>query len=174
MPDPPPLSVGDVFVIPLDAKRWGAGQVVGRYGEDAYYFAFFARTHAGSELPDPIAAVDDDIALLGLSFDARFTDGTWEVIGNTGVADEVPLPAYREAVGGPDRVDVVDYSGTVRRRASPEEAAILGNRKFVAPIRLERAMSAKAGIRPWLDSYAELEPGSSMTSRAVFGNRRMQ
>lgn len=165
---PPVLAVGDVFLIPLDDERSGAGQVVGRYGDDAYYFALYYRTYPNTQRPEASAVLNDEIAILGLSMDARFSDGTWTVIGNQPVSDDVPLPAYRESVGAPDRVDIVDYSGKVRRRSSPSEANSLRTRKVVAPIRLERALRARAGLEPWLDAYAELEPDSYVTSRAVF------
>ena len=93
------------------------------------------------------------------------------MIGNEPVSDEIQLPAYRAAVGAPDQIEVVDHTGNLRRRASAAEASALPTRKIVAPIRIERAIRAKAGLEPWQDAYAELEPRHFATSRAMFPGR---
>lgn len=165
------LAVGDVFLVPLGPDRSAAGQVVARYG-DAYYFAVFERSHALSGPPEPADAVRDHVSLLALSLDARVRDGTWTVIGNVPVSGDIRLPVYREAIGSPDQADVVDHTGTLRRRASVAEASALPTRKIVAPIRLERAARAKAGLEPWQDGYSEFEPANFASGQDAFSPRR--
>jgi hypothetical protein len=159
------LKVGDVFSVPLDDRRFGLGQVVATYGKDAYFFARFASAFARDEQLDPEQAVRAPVALLALSLDAKIAAGDWVVLGNQLVAGDMPLPAFKEMVGGPDRVDVVDFSGERRRRAQGEEASWLPNRKIVAPVRPEKALKAKHSLEPWNDAYAALEPSLATTAR---------
>lgn len=86
---------------------------------------------------------------VALSLDAKIAADQWVVLGNEPVPQDVPLPAYKEIVGSPDQVDVVDYSGQRRRRAVGREADLLPNRIVVAPIRLEKALRAMHGLEPW-------------------------
>ena len=162
------LRVGDVFSVPLDSERVGLGQVVATYGKDAYFFALFELAFARDEQLDLKLALGAPVALLALSLDAKIAAGDWVVLGSQPVAEGMPLPAFKEMVGGPDRVDVVDFSGERRRRARGEEAEWLPNRKIVAPVRLERALRAKHGLEPWNDAYATLEPSQVATTAWLF------
>ena len=110
------------------------------------------------------------IAFLALSTDGKIAVGHWEVVGNQPVRDGIPFPAFKEMVGGPERVDVVDYSGKRRRLARGAEAEWLPNRKIVAPVRLEKALRAKYGLEPWSDAYAALEPSEIATTARLFDN----
>lgn len=166
----PRVAIGDVFGVRLDADRVGYGQVVGKYMDDGYFFALFERAYPRSSLPNLGEVTSDRIALLGLSLDGRIASGDWPVVGSAPVQSNPPLPAYREVVGTPDRVDIVDYSGERRRPATPIEAALLPNRKFVAPVRLERALRALHGLEPWLDVFDDLKPRDTTTAR-LFGDR---
>jgi hypothetical protein len=157
--------VGDVFSVRIDEERFGLGQVVAVYGNNAYFFALFEPTFAQGQRLDLEREVRAPVALLALSLDAKIAVGDWRVLGNAPVPDDMPLPAFKEMVGTPDRVDVVDYSGGRRRPARDDEAERLPNRKIVAPVRLEKALRAKHGLEPWIDAYAELEP-STITSTA--------
>ena len=105
------LNVGDVFAVPIDDSRVGVGQIVGTYGKDAYYFAIFASTASSKEQIDLAEAVAERVLLLALLFDAKLAAGHWTVVGNQPVRDDIPLPAFKEVVGSPDRVDVVDFTG---------------------------------------------------------------
>lgn len=162
------LRVGDVFSVPLDDQRFGLGQVVATFGKDAYFFALFEPAFERAEEPDLEQAVRAPVAVLALSLDAKIAAGDWVVLGNRPVADGMPLPAFKEMVGGPDRVDVVDFSGERRRRAQGEEAEWLPNRKVVAPVRLEKALKAMHGLEPWNDAYAALEPSEVATTARLF------
>jgi Immunity protein 26 len=164
------LVVGDVFTVPLDDRRFGLGQVVATYGKDAYFFALFEPAFARDEQLDLEQAMRAPVALLALSLDAKIVAGDWVVLGNLTVAEDTPLPAYKEMVGGPERVDVVDFSGERRRRAERGEADWLPNRKIVAPVRLERALKAKHGLEPWNEMYAALEPSLVATTARLFAD----
>jgi hypothetical protein len=163
------LGVGDVFSVPLDDQRFGLGQVVATYGEDAYFFALFEPAFTRGEQLDLERVVRTPVALLALSLDAKIAVGDWVVLGNQTVAEDMPLPAFKEMVGGPERVDVVDFSGKRRRRAEGGEAEWLPNRKIVAPVRLEKALKAKHGLEPWNEAYGALEPSQVATTARLFG-----
>jgi hypothetical protein len=164
----PRLRVGDVFQVPLDADRFGLGQVVGRYQADGYFFALFGPAFARSSRVDIEQTLASKVALLALSLDAKVFCGDWVVVGNYPVAATMPLPAFKEVVGTPDRVDVVDFSGERRRRAQGEEATWLPNRTVVAPVRLENALKAKHGLAVWNDAYGALEPSEVATTARLF------
>lgn len=162
------LRVGDVFSVPLDDRSFGVGQVVATFGKNAYFLALFAPAFAREERLDLEQALGSPVALLALSLDAKIAAGDWVVLGNEPVAHDLPLPAYKEMVGGPERVDVVDFSGERRRRAQGDEAERLPNRKIVAPVRLEKALKAKHGLEPWNDAYRALEPSPLATTARMF------
>lgn len=165
------LTIGDVFTLPVDEDRVAYGQVVAAYGDDARYFAVFERLYRRAERPATSVVVQDRIALLALSLDAKFRSGEWSVVGHEPVSDDVPLPAYQEIVGSPDRVDIVDYSGTRRRQCTPEESRQLGRRTVVAPVRLQKALRAKHGLEPWETSYSKLQPDEATSASRFFGPR---
>lgn len=160
------LRIGDVFSVPLDDTRIGLGQIVATFRKGVYYFALFSPAYARDAPIDLAQAVQEPLALLGLSFDAKIYVGDWVVLGNQPVAEGMPLPAYKE--GGPGWDHVVDYSGTRRRPAQGQEGEWLPFRTFVAPVRLEKALKAKHGLEPWHEAYAELEPSQLATTARLF------
>jgi hypothetical protein len=111
----PRFDIGDVFRLPIDSNRVGFGQIVGKYGRDAY-FAIFELPHAADEPIDIASLVEGEISLLALSLDPLLVRGHWEIIGRT---EPPPLrwPTYQEAVA-PDVFDAVDYTGNERRPIS--------------------------------------------------------
>lgn len=163
------LKIGDVFSLPIDDERVGFGQIVATYGKDAYYFAIFDSVAAAGTSIDLDKALNERIVFLALSLDAKLAVGHWSVVGNRPVRPGTPLPAFKEAVGGPERIDVVDYSGQRRRPAQGAEADLLPNRKVVAPVRLEKALRAKHGLEPWIEAYSDLAPNESTTTERLFG-----
>lgn len=160
--------VGDVFTIPTGDGRAGVGQVVASYGKDAFFLVVFEPVVSISDLPASMLDVlAGPVQLLALSLDAKFYAGHWHIVDRAPVREDLPLPAYKEAVASADHIDVVDYSGSRRRRANKEEAASLPNRKIVAPVRLERALRASLGLEPWLEAFDDLRP-HGLTSREAF------
>jgi len=161
--------VGDVFLIPLDAARVGVGQIVAEYlGGRAYYLAIFEAI-ADIESPDVEDALGSPVVLLALSLDAKLAVGHWPIVGHRPVAAGMPLPAFKEAVGSPDQVDVVDFSGTQRRPATAKEASILPNRTVVAPVLLEKAVRAREGLEPWRAAFNDLVPNRELSTERLFG-----
>ena len=126
------LQVGSVFTIPLDDARVGVGQLVAAYNQPHYFYVgVFRPAYDRNSVPPPASAAVKPLALLALTMDVKITHGDWEVIGTADVAAGTPLPAYKEAVGTFDHIDVVDFSGTMRRRATDLEASWLPNRTIV-------------------------------------------
>ncbi len=163
------IKVGDVFTLPLDDERLGFGQVVAKYKKDGYYFAIFDRAYSRSALPSASKVIMDRVAFLALSLDAKIFAGHWQIVGNEPVAPDLPMPAYKETVGTPDRVDVVDYSGAQRRRATADEAELLPYQTIVSPAVLEKALRAKHGLEPWHEIFDKLEPLEEATTARLFG-----
>lgn len=163
------LELGDVFAIPLDGSRAGIGQVVATYGQGAFYFAIFdLLVHPDAAEASIDEALTADLLFLAPSLDSRLPVPYLTVIGTRPVRPGLPLPAHRE-VDADNLVQVVDFSGRRRRPATDDEARRLQNRRFVAPLRLARALRATAGMEPWQDSYADLVPDDELSSDRLFG-----
>jgi hypothetical protein len=142
--------------------------VVARYGKDAFFLAVFAPVIFESDVPARLQEVlRGPLRFLALSLDAKFYVGHWQIVERAPVRVGLPLPAYKESLRSAEHVDVVDYSGSRRRRATREEAALLPYRKVVAPVRLERAVRASLGLEPWLEAFDELTP-HGITSEEAF------
>ena len=160
--------VGEVFTVPIDEDRAGVGQIVAEYGKGAYYFAIFDTLVSRPEDRLEVSrALTGPIRFLALSLDAKLHAGHWSIVDRQPVRNDLPLPAYKEAVTTHDPFDVVDFSGTRRRRASRDEVERLRNRVIVAPARLERALRASVGLEPWLPAFDDFSP-RGLTSRELF------
>jgi hypothetical protein len=162
------LKTGDVFAVPIDEARVGVGQIVATYGKDAYYFAIFDVVAPNTASIDLDEAPQQGVVFLALSLDAKLAAGHWSVVGHRPVREGIPLPAFKEAVGGSGRIDVVDYSGERRRPAKAAEAELLPNRNVVAPVRLEKALRARHGLEPWTEAYSDLAPNETATTERLF------
>jgi hypothetical protein len=150
----PRYEIGDVFRLTIDSHRVGFGQIVGKYGRDAYYFAIFDQPHELDERVDLASVVSSEVAFLALSFDALLFHGDWKVVGR----HEPPAlrrPLYKEAVA-PDVFEAVDHTGEHRRRISAAEAASLPTRRIVAAARVQNALRALHGAAPWHEAYDRL------------------
>jgi hypothetical protein len=162
------MRVGDVFLVPTGDGRAGVGQVVGTYRSNAYYFALHAQLVTGDDRAGVTAALSSEITFLALSFDAKLSAGHWSLVGSAPVPLGVPFPAYREAGESGTQLYLVDHTGTRRHPVRETEVGGARFRRFVAPVRLERAFRASLGLEPWLEAYEELIP-SGLTSAEVFG-----
>lgn len=163
------LNVGDVFSVPIDDSRVGVGQVVATFGKSAEYLAIFDTVASDPGSIDIDRALQSRVMFLALSNDAKLYAGHWTLVGTRPVAEDMPLPAWREVFTVERRVDVVDYSGQRRRPAQESEADLLPDRTFVAPARLEKALRAKHGLEPWQEHYTELAPDDTRTTARLFG-----
>lgn len=165
-------TVGTVFTIPTGDGRVVVGQVVATYGSEVLFLAVFGHVFADADAdadglrPKLADVLAGDARFLALSFDAKLHAGHWTYVGNSPVRSDFPLPAYKEAVT--THVDVVDYSGLQRRRATREAAERLPNRTIVSPVRLVKALRASLGLEPWLDAYDALRPPQT-TTQDIFG-----
>ena len=84
------------------------------------------------------------------------------------MSEQMPLPAFKVAVGGPEDMYVEDFSGQKRRPAGQSEAELLPYRNVVAPVRLEKALRAKHGLEPWVEAYTDLAPTEGTTTARLF------
>jgi len=162
----PRLSVGDVFLIPVEGTTAAVGQIVA-----TYLNAFFLATFDGiteTDAPDVDRALASPVVFLVLALDAKLALGHWPIVARRPVADDIPLPAFKEAVGSPERIRVIDHSGTRERSATAEEARALRHRAIIAPVLLERAVRARLGLEPWLDAFDEFTPDRARTTDRLF------
>jgi len=158
-----------VFVVPTGDGRAGVGQIVASYGKGLYYFAIFDLVVPLEDAQDrALEALRAPVLFLALSMDAKLYVGHWTVVAEAPVDTSIRLPAYKEAVGTPDRIEVVDYSGERRRAATPSEAATLPNRTVVAPMRLERALRAVLGLEPWHEAFDKLWAENIVPADSLF------
>jgi len=160
-------SVGDVFAIPIDESRWGAGQVVAEYGKSQIYLAAYDYLVESPTRLDPNDVVSRPLLLLALSFDGLIYAGEWPLVGRVDVPTDMPLPAYK--LGSPDQLMVVDYSGKRERTATVVEADALPFRTTVAAVRLEKALQAIYGVGEWNPEWDELRPQWTTTAK-FFGD----
>jgi hypothetical protein len=164
------LKRGDVFTVPIGDGRAGVGQVVAKYLRNAFLFAIFDYLVPSEEASlSATNGLRAPVLLLALSFDGKVHAGHWKVVGSAPIRSDIPLPAYKEAVSQQGRLDIVDVTGELRRPATDAEAARLPNRKIVAPVRLERALRAHAGLEPWLDAYDELRADRVISASDLLG-----
>jgi hypothetical protein len=143
--------------------------VVGVYGEDAFYLAVFDAVLSESNTDQATSRVSTaPVVLLALSLDAKIHVGHLAVVGAAPIPANVPLPAYKEAAGGPTNMFVVDFAGVERRPATELEVESLPFRTVVAPVRLEKALRAWHGLEPWLDAFDQLRADRIVTTAEVF------
>lgn len=162
---------GRVFVVPVDERRHAVGQVLARYGRHTQFYAIFDWWVSPRESPlDGFAARSgrEHVALLALSMDAKLAVKDWVVVGRAPIAAASILPAFKEATA-PGVYDVVDHSGMRRRRATAADVELLPFRRVVAPIILENAARAVAGVTDWQPDYNDFNPLGRVTSADAFG-----
>ena len=137
--------VGDVFLIPLDDRRYGIGQLAGDWKGELYVVIYDKVVSADAS---PTDVDNEPIKFAALTLDAKLYHGDWRIIGNhnDNVAT-ISQPWFKVCVAGQTYVESRDRS--VTRPATAEEAAILKLRTVVAPIRLEKALKASHGIGEW-------------------------
>ncbi len=150
-------KVGDVFEILIDDARVGYGQIAAQRFK-SYLMVVFSRAYERGQRPDARLITEGDIAFVGESFDAKIWNGDWPIVGNvTPDLSRIPIPVYKVTVGDIDRWFVEDYEGTRRRPATPAEVNSLAFRTTVAAVRLEKALQALHGARPWEPTFRPLE-----------------
>lgn len=151
-----PVHVGDVFLIPVDEDRQAVGQIVARYRLTELYclVVFDDIVRSGEAPPSMEPRSDRAIIFVASTFDAMLEDGWWRTLGNSAPC-AVQLPAYKILQEGVYYIE--SWDGSKRRRAKPEEVAVLDNRGGVAPIRVENAVKAHYGVLPWQPVFEKLK-----------------
>ncbi len=145
--------LGNVFLLPIDERRFGIGQIAGDW-KGELYFVIYDAVHRTSEV-DPSSVIGARPLFAALSLDAKIHHGDWPVIGNiTEGLSQLPQPVFKVSVGNEMFLESRDRSEF--RPASTKEAEALRFRTVVAPVRLEKALKAHHGIGEWDAAYNEL------------------
>ncbi|MCQ2001004.1 Imm26 family immunity protein [Arthrobacter zhaoxinii] len=163
------MKDGDVFKIPLGDGRAAVGQVVSKYLSATYYVLIFDFIAAEEEVPSLVSeALESEPLFAGLTFDALFRPGRWQMLENRPVDGRKFLPAYIIGGHNPARCMVVDFWAKRRRPATDLERETLPHRKTRTPAIFDNAIRAHAGLEPWIEYYDELRPGTIVTSAELF------
>ncbi|GAA0989699.1 hypothetical protein ENKNEFLB_00437 [Nocardioides aquaticus] len=165
------VDEGDMFSIPLGDGRCGFGQVVATYRKKGvYYVAVFDKIVDEAVVEESAEeARASRLLFLALTLDSRLHHGMWRVIGPRDIAADLPFPAYKVDVGFPPVPHVVDHLGERTRPATADEVALLPVRTTVAPVALERALQARAGLAPWTERFDGFAPDEDLTTDRFFG-----
>lgn len=164
----PTLKDGDVFKIPLGDGRAAVGQIVAPYFS-AFYMVVFDFVAPEDDLHLHVTeALQAPPVFGGLTFDALFRPGRWQVVRNSAVDGRKFLPAYKTGASEIGNCVIEDFTGTRRRPATDLEEEIVPFRKTASPIVFERAMKAHLGLEPWLDVFDEVRLGQVVKSVDVF------
>lgn len=159
---------GDIFIIPLGNGRAYVGQVLTSKAGALYVLVFDEQVPVEAELHFANTPEGDPL-FATLTFDGRFRPGMWRIIGNANPDLDRYLPAFSYGSAETNGVKITDFWDQVQRDATPEEAAMVPHRQYRAPIRLEKAVLAHAGIMPWSSDYDELKYTNYPTSAELFG-----
>ncbi|UWX98479.1 immunity 26/phosphotriesterase HocA family protein [Arthrobacter zhaoxinii] len=163
------MKDGDVFKVPLGDGRAAVGQVVSKYLSATYYVLIFDFIAAEEEVPSLVSeALKSEPLFAGLTFDALFRPGRWQVLENRPADGRKYLPAYKVGWHVPGQYVVEDFRATRRRPATDLEREILPHRKTRSPAIFDDAIRAHAGLEPWLEYYDELRPWTIVTSAELF------
>jgi len=156
--------VGDVFLVPVDDSRFGIGQIAGDWKGELYVI-IYEEIFSG-EKPNPESVNSAKPLFAALSMDAKIHHGDWPIIGNvTKNLDHIPQPVFKVDQGG--RVFLESRDRSISRPASSSEAERLRLRTVVAPVRLENALKAHAGLAEWNPRYDELRADYALDSSRV-------
>lgn len=137
---------GHVLAIPADEQSFAAAQVVDFYLREACFIAVFEPLHTKKLEFNLELALRAPVALVALTFDAKIVNGDWPILGEANLSKDVPLPAYKVEYDRGMRIE--DHSGKLSRTVRATDPD-LPFRTVVAPILLERAVSATHGRAPW-------------------------
>lgn len=165
----PKLKDGDVFTVPLGDGRAAVGQVVSTYLSAHYVVIYdFVAPEDNIDL-DAADSLQTEPLFGGLTFDALFRPGRWQVLGNSVVDGTKFLPAYKTGASEIGNCVIENFKGTRSRPATEVEEAIVPFRTCLSPIVLEQAMKAHLGMEPWLDLFEEVRWGQMVKSADIFG-----
>lgn len=168
------IRVGDVFSIALERypDLRGFGQVVGKSPHGLLLTVLHSKTQRATEKPDALAAVASSPIARIVTTDELFYHDYWRVVDNLKVPPLTPFPVYREDWYGPDgrvtRTDVVSFDHVLRRPATADEAARLGNHVSVSAIVLNEVLEATIAGRDWVTENPNALPDPTALERDYF------
>lgn len=140
------VTVGDVFLVPLNGKSWALGQLVSAWNEELYV-AIYGQKFETQQV-DPRSVIGLEPALLALTLDAKLFHGDWPIIGNVQEnLSSLPQPAFKVRQSGIVHIEARDRS--MSRPASPSEAEILRYRSVSSPAVIEEAVQGYFGVCEW-------------------------
>jgi hypothetical protein len=144
-------KIGDVFLIPLDEEFAAGGHVIATRENEELYLAVFGQRVRRDETDLGIAIAGKPV-LLTLSFDAKFSNGDWPIIGNlVDFIERYPEPAFKIKHAGEMSIESRDKSR--RRPVTADEAKMLQYRSVASPAIVQDAIRAHFGIGEWSESY---------------------
>jgi len=156
---------GDVFEIPLEGDRMALGQVAARLGPGKMpcFLVVFGGFDEG-RAADPQSLAKREIVLQAISFDVLIKLGRWPLVGHAPpVTDQIEWPEFKTMTNSPSTWVVIDLQGAFVRDATRADLRDLPHHTSVAPIRIEKAARALAGLERWDESYDILLPPSKRT-----------
>lgn len=164
------LKDGDVFSVALGDGTAAVGQIVASY-RASYYVVLFDFVAPEDEIRSKISdALQSKPLFGGLTFDALFRPGRWNVLENRAVDSKRYLPAYKTGTSDLGNLKVEDFKAERSRAVSDPDAENFPLRKTSAPIIFERAMKAHLGLEPWHPAFDGVRLGDVITSAELFGD----
>ena len=143
------VTVGDVFLVPVDDASGYIGQIIGSYSAAIYVVILDSRIDL------PLSEVDSDSArdsaletrpIFGtLTYDSRFRSGMWKLIGHRPTNGKHFLPAYKTGDPGLGNCMVESFDSRQRRIASVAEWETLPHRGIISAMAIDRAVLWHAG-----------------------------
>ncbi|MBM7475573.1 hypothetical protein [Curtobacterium herbarum] len=162
-------TAGDVFMIPISDSSAHLGQVIAERGVSLYMIVFDQVVQIDALSDSRSWQLDTEPLFAIQTFDGRFDEGAWQVIGHAEPDRERFLPAFTHGLVETGGVRVTDFSGTRERLATPEESATVPHTITRSSLLLEMAVRAQAGLEPWLPAFDGIRYKKTPTSAELFG-----
>ena len=143
------LIVGDIFSIKIKDIGFGLGQIIRIPNKESFSVVIFEKIYNTLDDLDLNKEVACKPLLFGNTFDAKFYHKHWRVIDNIKTdLNDIQLPYYKI---GSFIYFVENFDEKKIKKASSTEKEILMYRKYVAPVRLEKALMAYHNHIEWND-----------------------
>ena len=144
------LNIGDIFLIPINDKKFSLGQIVSIPNKESITVVIFKEVFSNNQIENISNVLKDTTPLLfGNTFDAKFYHKHWVIVGNDKTnLSNIKLPYYKI---GDSPSYIEDFKGTKIRKCNSIEDERLVNRKYIAPVRLENGIKAYHDLLEWKD-----------------------
>jgi len=140
------VSVGDLFMLTINNEQVSFGQVMANIPPNPPLLGIFEALYKKESLPLQDEITKCPLLFLVNSFDVKIANGDWPVVGWQEPSFK-DTPNFKFGTG--ENTMVINYDGTRRRAATPEEASLLELRNSVSPALLLRAVRAYHGFDVW-------------------------